>query len=221
MKLITVFQLLILSFAFNAFGYNLNCKNISIKSVDINQLISEVEQDYHVDNFIKNIELNVENAHKLKLSHHFSILLYTDYMYKNVNQFLREQRSIDNYITYVKTLCSALNGLPDYRGEVHRVVNLPGHIVDKYEVGKVILERAFVSSSADEIAVNAFRTNTDQSYNTIFYITSKTGKDISKISKWPDEKEVLFRAGTKFKVTKKYTSFFTRKTFIWLEESEN
>ena len=57
-----------------------------------------------------------------------------------------------------------------------------------------------MSTSIDKLVANDFAEGTQ--YKIIFEIKGKNGVDISSISDIPDEKEVLFNKGSKFKITK-------------------
>ncbi|NEO85306.1 MAG: hypothetical protein F6J87_13815 [Spirulina sp. SIO3F2] len=98
---------------------------------------------------------------------------------------------------------SSLDKLPAYQGEdgkppiVHRGSNLPPEVVDKYEPGQEVTEEAFTSTST--AAESAYQKNTK------FEIYSKNGKEIKNYSQYPNEKEVVFPPGTKFKVLEKTT----------------
>ena len=72
----------------------------------------------------------------------------------------------------------------------------------RYQPGAVVLEDAFISSSKDY--------EYDDSFKYQMIIRSKHGKDISELN--PDEREVLFKRGSIFIVTKR------EGTVIYLEE---
>ncbi len=82
--------------------------------------------------------------------------------------------------------------LPSYKGTVFRGTNLTPEQAAIYKKGEVVKEKAFTSSSATE--ATAF------SGNTRFLIKSETGKDISILSDFQSEKEILFAPHTQFRV---------------------
>jgi hypothetical protein len=95
---------------------------------------------------------------------------------------------------------SALDKMPNYEGKVYRVSALDPAIANSYKVGQEITEKGFTSTGTEKpIGINIKKGKIE----TIFNIKSKTGKSISKFSDTPQEDEVLFKSGTKFKVTKK------------------
>lgn len=119
---------------------------------------------------------------------------YTEKGFRRMNEQLREgtvtlfmQRKID-------ILEDALDKLADFRGEVYRGATIADRsVIEKYRaVGKEVLEDAF--TSATKSPLKAF------SGNVRFYLLSKHGKDISPWSAHPDEEEVLFKPGTRFKI---------------------
>jgi len=68
-----------------------------------------------------------------------------------------------------------------------------------------------------EAGVRAYLRNSGAESNTFFYIKSKNGKNLSSYSSNQQEREVLFAAGTKFRVSKtSFTLFGVKK--VWMEE---
>lgn len=103
-----------------------------------------------------------------------------------------------------KLIDAALDKFPNYVPPKHfnipiptvrRAASLSQAQLAQYQVGTVVTEKGFTSTSkyagfsADGEEVNAK-----------YIIYSKTGKDISAIAHRPDEHEVLFKRNTKFKV---------------------
>ena len=92
---------------------------------------------------------------------------------------------------YRDVLNSALAKLPKYQGTVKRGINVSDKkLIERYRVGQIVDESAFVSTSY----------TAGWAGNVRFSITSKTGVKIEDISNHPGEKEVLMKAGTKFRV---------------------
>ena len=95
---------------------------------------------------------------------------------------------------YKLTLARALSKLPDFRHRgLKRGAPLPQKIQDRYQVGAIVPEFAFTSSS----------TTRPFSGNTQFIIHSKHGTRVDKMSAFPSENEVLFTAGTRFRVLRR------------------
>jgi hypothetical protein len=89
---------------------------------------------------------------------------------------------------------SALNKLEPFRGTVYRESRLYGDQLALYEPGKTVKELAFTSTSSETQGA------AKRMGNTLFEITSKTGKAIDRFSRHPREKEILFPPGTEYKV---------------------
>lgn len=137
---------------------------------------------------------------------------YSGFDYENVNKTLRgntdygftmgdskeaiAQRKIED--AYVAT--AALNKLPAFKGTVYRGTKFKEADLYKatraYKVGQTVTEQAFTSSSQ----------SSDNKYwsgaNVRYVINSKSGRNIESVSKFPDEKEVLFAPQTEFKIIK-------------------
>ena len=206
--------------SYAAYGQELRCHDTTIGATEAVGMLHEIPWDFQAERLERRLNESLTDIEKVKIAHYYAIHLYTDHMYKYINPVLRDGDLFDAYSDFIHALCSGLNVLPNYEGEVIRVVNLPNDVLDSYQVNSIVTEKAFMSSSADKTGTDVFRTNTDKQYNTIFYIYSFSGKDISQISKWPNEKEILFRAGTNFRVTNRVDPyFFSKTTYIWLEET--
>jgi hypothetical protein len=114
----------------------------------------------------------------------------------------------------VQALNNALAKLPPYEGPVIRGTNLPPEVLAKYRPGEVITEDAFLSTSMN---TGVARSPTFAG-NVEFRILSKSGRDISSFSVFPDEAEVLFPTGTRFYVASKVVDPLTGRTVIRMVE---
>lgn len=104
----------------------------------------------------------------------------------------------------------ALSKLPSFEGRVYRgVENMSAKDIERYVPGNVIEERQFISTSRD--ARRAF------DGNATFEIVSRSGKPVKEFSSHPHEDEVLFPAGTLFRVLK-VERHAPDNTKIFLEE---
>ena len=118
---------------------------------------------------------------------------YSDSGYRRINGQLRARAVTARTRHEINALISALKELPGFEGDVFRSAAIEGRLLRKYQrVGTVITERAFISTSRSPS--KAF------SGNVRFYLISKRGKEIDQWSEYPDEEEVLFPPGTRFKV---------------------
>ncbi|WP_019732524.1 ADP-ribosyltransferase [Mycobacterium avium] len=139
---------------------------------------------------------------------------YTGPGYQELNFALREGALDASQQARVDALQKALEKLPVYEGAVVRGTNLPADVLEQYRPGEVITEAAFTSTSTDHTVAqsSAFAGNTE------FRIWSTTGRDVSSVSMYPDEKEILFPAGSKFYVASKTVDPQTGRTIIEMIE---
>jgi hypothetical protein len=97
----------------------------------------------------------------------------------------------------------ALSKLPNYKGDAFRFFQgkeLIEQLEQIYKDKGTYTEKAFLSASSKlEIIAGLNRKSRSQN-KCIMRIISKNGKDISKLSKKPEQKEILFDKGTKFEV---------------------
>ena len=142
------------------------------------------------------------------------IFKYSEDGYLDLNERLRlsEGKDISDFGIL---LDECLSKLPDYQGIVFRGVNFPKYIIDKY-IAKLadeekVIDNAFLSTS--------LKANEAYKYGrTILQIFSKTGKDIGSISKYQNEKEILFRYNITFEIIAVGFDKENNKYFISLEE---
>jgi hypothetical protein len=104
-------------------------------------------------------------------------------------QDLAQLEELDAFI-YVVTL--GLFQLPSFRGVVYRGTTLSDDGAALYFPGAVLFEPAFVSATANPACRFPG--------NTTFVIASINGRDVSMLADSPEEAEVLFFAGSRFKV---------------------
>ncbi|WP_039828345.1 ADP-ribosyltransferase [Nocardia testacea] len=148
---------------------------------------------------------------------HITINSYTGMGYRDLNQALRNPLTDPDAYTQqrIDALNQALGKLPDHQGPVVRHTNLPEQELAKYQPGQVVVETGFTSTTKNPNGAGALF---EGGSNVEFQIISKTGKDVSGLSKSPEEMEVLFRSGTPFACTQRWTDPATGRTFIRLVE---
>ena len=98
--------------------------------------------------------------------------------------------------------------MPSYQGKVWRDVDFPDSVLSSYVVGGIVVEKGFSSSSYS-----------DERFKKLphrLLIHSKRGKIIQSLSVLPNEDEVLFKSGTKFKVLKRTQT----KSYLLIELQE-
>jgi hypothetical protein len=139
---------------------------------------------------------------------------YTGPGHRDLNSALRSGVMDASQQLRVQALNNALAKLPPYEGPVIRGTNLPPEVLAKYRPGEVITEDAFLSTSMN---TGVARSPTFAG-NVEFRILSKSGRDISSFSVFPDEAEVLFPTGTRFYVASKVVDPLTGRTVIRMVE---
>lgn len=151
---------------------------------------------------------------KIRPAETFCIDKYSIDFYRDVNFYLRNGRKPKEefFERYIKVMNGGLDKLEKYEGTVYRGADLSPEVINIYkkalETGKSIKENNYLSTS--RIENGAFNKNTK------YKIISKNGKKIEELSYFPNEKEVLFKEGTKFRVTN--ISEEDGKTLIEMEE---
>ncbi len=139
---------------------------------------------------------------------------YTGVGYKDLNDALRSDALDASQYARIEALNQALDKLPPYEGPVVRGSNLPPDVVAQYQPGEYIIEKGFMSTTANPVIAEspAFAGNVE------FRIFSCTGRDISAVSMFPAEQEVLFRSNTRFFVLDKTLDPTTGRTIIEMVE---
>ncbi len=141
---------------------------------------------------LQNIHPELQDIEKV------SVYGYSDDEYYDLNKILRgEKKGTGYYENYRELLNESLGKMTTvHDGWVFRGTKLPSHILDTYK-------RAFSEKGSVE---HKYYTSTsaviDKSFagNTRMSIKSKTGVFIKNLSMHQPEEEVLFKAGTNFKV---------------------
>lgn len=134
--------------------------------------------------------------------------------YRDMNNALRSAEMDASQQVRIEAVKTALAKLPPYEGPVVRGTNLPPEVLARYRPGEVITEDAFLSTTTN---VGVARSPTFAG-NVEFRILSKSGRDISSFSLFPEEREILFPPGTKFYVSSKRVDPLTGKTIIRMFE---
>jgi hypothetical protein len=139
---------------------------------------------------------------------------YTGSGYDDLNSALRSDVLDVSQHARVAAINNALEKLPAYQGPVIRGTNLPPEVLDQYRAGEIIKEDAFLSTSTN----TAVARSPSFAGNVEFRILSSSGRDISSVSMFPGEQEVLFPSGTTFYVVSKVLDPLTGRTIIRMIE---
>ena len=119
-------------------------------------------------------------------------------------------RSDPSAIPGIKTAISGLNKLPKHTGIVYRGAGMTAQQLNSYKVGVQLKPKAFTSTSTDIQEAESF------AEGVLFEIQSKTGTDVSALSIFENESEILFKPGTVFEVRETFSR--GRNQVIVLEE---
>jgi hypothetical protein len=139
---------------------------------------------------------------------------YTGPGHADLNSALRSGTVDASQQARIEALNQALEKLPPHHGPVFRGTHLPDDELARYQPGVVVTERAFVSTSMDPAVARfaAFAGNVE------FKILSRTGRDISSVSMFPTEQEVLFPTGVQIYVLDRRSDPLTGRTIIEMIE---
>lgn len=131
-----------------------------------------------------------------------TIAAYTENGYA-VNYRIRNGDQSDIDKQFSDNMSKALSNETNFKGQVYRgVIDNNGEVLKKAQQanGGTLKFDEFISTSKNKTTATSFQASNINSV--LFVIKSKTGKDISKKSKAPQEEEVVFNKGKSFKVTK-------------------
>ena len=213
-----------------------NAYNKVVGAKDVKETLKEKVRNENIedtskydDDIFKNFRLNAKEyaqseAHqnalkinnKMRPAETFCVNKYTGDFFVDINFYLRNggEPKEEFFERYKKVMNSALDKLESYKGNVYRGADLSSEIINKYkkaaETGEPYTENYYLSTSKNE--------DTIFDRNTFYEIKSKNGKQIEKLSFFSEEKEVLFKEGTKFKINSVYFDEGMNKNVIVMEE---
>lgn len=153
---------------------------------------------------------------KIRPAETFCVDKYTGDFFVDINYYLRNggEPKEEFFEKYRKVMNSALDKLESYKGTVYRGSDLSLEVINKYkkaaETGEPYTENYYLSTSKDREGVF--------DRNTMYQIKSKNGKQIEELSLFSEEKEVLFKEETKFKINSVYFDEEMNKNVIEMEE---
>jgi ADP-ribosyltransferase exoenzyme len=152
----------------------------------------------YLENEIKIIENTDINNILPELTTHEKAIIYkySEDGYQDLNEKLRISNGV-NIPIFGKLLSECLEKLPNFVGNVYRSTNLTDEEYNRYLTAylkdELIIESFFISTSRSRLIGNQFG-------NFSFEIFSQTGKCIENISKFYNEKEVVIKYNTSFRV---------------------
>ena len=213
-----------------------NAYNKVVGAKDVKETLKEKVRNENIedtskydDDIFKKFGLNIKEyaqseAHqnalkinnKMRPAETFCVNRYTGDFFVDMNFYLRNggEPKEEFFERYKKVMNSALDKLESYKGYVFRGADLSSEIINKYkkaaETGEPYTENYYLSTSKSK--------DTVFDRNTFYEIKSKNGKQIEKLSFFSEEKEVLFKEGTKFKINSVYFDEGANKNVIVMEE---
>lgn len=188
------------------------------RALTLRELQKSYTQSWIAEDIYQRISEEVKNSLKIQafkaaynITHHELVAMkaYTSELYWDLNQNMRNDNLTLTDNRFIAVVNQGLEKAPAYEGVTYRDTTLPDEVLEKYQIGKIVTEKAFTSSSIDN-SLSTFKGNVR------FIIQSKNGKIIEDISDYPDEREVLFKNKTQFKVLKRAIN--ENVTEITLEE---
>jgi hypothetical protein len=205
--------------------------SISKQEKELERLKSEVKSggiDYDLDLLLnernesfgklmnperKDVNSLLESLPDMKREEIVAIEMYGNTTYRKLNSILRNdaQDEFPFEKNFEILMNRGLDKMPIFKGVVYRGGNFDRITLDAYrdafKSGSPITEKAFTSTSQ----------NTSSAFegDTFFIIKSKNGRDVQKImdvgNDGPSEAEVIFKSGTRFKITDYKTEKVTTK----------
>jgi hypothetical protein len=133
----------------------------------------------------------------LTIDERIAMYSYTTQFFSLINPVLRgdsikDKKAIEPLVSAVSLV---LNKLEIFNSTVYRGLKSATHL-DKYQIGETITELAYSSSTENK--------NLDFSkMPVLLIIKSKKGRRLDELSGHPEEEEVLFDRGSKFKIMKR------------------
>lgn len=170
--------------------------NISTESLEIINLLINFRLSLD-----KQIKANLFKDNNLTLDEYLILYVYTTGFYEPLNGYLYSKKNNNIKLDYLKNkLNYILKKMNPYKGLVKRVSNFkPDNFEKIYCVGCVVQNKGFTSTTLKDEYIIYEESSTPALY---FEIFSKTGVEVSPLSKFSSEKEVLIRADAYFRVLK-------------------
>jgi hypothetical protein len=175
-------------------------------NINIEKQEKDVLQLFRDDSDIPNVSTFKDEREKYGLSEAeiISVKTYTNDYYTTINKALREKNVNSEQSSFNDVLNRTLDKLESYEGVVYRGVKLNEKQIqiykDAFENKKEHIEFGFTSTSRDSQTAGYF--GVDLGGNVQIKILSKTGRNLDDVSiSHASEQEILFKSGTKFKIT--------------------
>jgi len=175
------------------------------KLEDSEEWITELFQNPDLASYKKVLESGGQKLSQFLTVEEEAVIKYytTNAGYKKFNQALRGEIDMTSEFAYQeKLLTQALEKLPNFanQDELWRgIKNVDLQEIKRiYKKDAVITETSFLSTAYN---IDDFvRSSRERDFTIIFKIKGKNGKLIESVSALPEEAEVLFKRGAKFRV---------------------
>lgn len=151
---------------------------------------------------------------------------YTEQGYYHINRKLRENEQLtEDEQEYIKQITEGLNRMKSWQGIVQRFSKVNVDKIDQfkkvYVKGNIVQSPQFLSTSHEmDTSSKIFKQfrnvdeDTEMGYRMV--IRSKNGVPIQSISKYRNQRQVLFKIGAKFKIIDVIT--YDWNMVIYMEE---
>jgi len=159
-----------------------------------------------------------------------AIYNYTKQGYRSLNQKIHSGAIDELSRSNMRFLNYALSKLPPYTGVTYRGTKLPVSAVKDYQSlassHNDYTQEFYLSTSTDINTAVDFAGRGNDLYKTLFFTVSKTGRVVHELSDWGPhfknivEQEVLFPAGTNFRVLKFYWQQIIGERYLVIEQEE-
>lgn len=159
--------------------------------------------------YLKKEIIIIENSHRKDILSELTVFekaiiyKYSEDGYDDLNEKLRASKG-KNITTFGILFAQCLDKLPDFIGTVFRSENLAKHEWEEYLLAfkndSLITRHGFTSTSKSQLSANKFG-------NFRLEIFVQKGKDIEKIARYDDEKEVIIRYNCNFRVLSIFNNF--------------
>lgn len=160
---------------------------------------------------MKNYQTRMDHS-QLSFSEVYILDEYTTTLFILLNKYSSNpDLDLENFNYLNRYINHTLDKLQNYSGSVRRDLDLSPSEIERLKKEPYYEARTLMSTTKSDEPLFFAR-------NCIFLITSKTGKYISSFSAAPREEEVLFKKGTKFKITKFEVNESDKITTFYLDE---
>jgi len=144
-----------------------------------------------------------------------AILGYTTPLFGEYSNPLRKdlgtKKFDENKQALTKATMSGLNKLKPLKATLYRHIGIFAGYKELNQPGATVSDMGFMSSTKSHFVAG----NAGAQHDVLEIIESKTGRDVSEVSTFPHEMEVLFKPGTRFQITRRYDKDQVHTPDVW------